>query len=203
MRNYDGDRVKEWAGNSQWRAWRADYARFRKCGYCAWGSEGFWALTIYRAQRGVMKRHPKVLWFPVKLGLAITRKLFTMVTHISLPPEAEIGPGLVIPHVGTIQVSPWARIGADCSIHHVCTIGAGSRPGAAEIGDHVTIGCHTCILGPVKIGSGATIAAGAVVLSDVPANTMAVGIQTSRMVPVQKWSRARREASAAQPCQVG
>ena len=46
---YDRDTVKEWAGDSQWRAIRADYQRFREHGYSGWGSEGFWALAIYHA----------------------------------------------------------------------------------------------------------------------------------------------------------
>jgi serine O-acetyltransferase len=191
MRPYDGDTVKQWAGNSQWRAWRADLARFRKFGYSGWGTEGFWALTVYRLQRGAMKRRPKFLWLPAKVGLAIVRKLLNIVTHICITPQAQIGPGLLIPHVGPIFVSPWAVLGADCAIHHVCTIGVGSRPGGAQIGDHVNIGCHTCILGPVNIGSGAVIAAGAVVLSDVPANTMVVGMQPYRLVPLLNWSAAR------------
>jgi serine O-acetyltransferase len=98
------------------------------------------------------------------------------VTHINLHPNADIGPGLLIPHVGLIQVYPWATIGADCAIHHVCTIGAGSKPGGPVIGDHVMIGCHTCILGPVHVGDGAKIGAGAVVVSDIPAGATAVGV---------------------------
>jgi serine O-acetyltransferase len=176
VKPYDGDKVKAWAGASQWRAWRADLARYQKSGYSGWFSEGFWALTIYRMRRAVNAWRPRVLWWPLRVVLAIKNKLFTMVTHMNLHPQAEIGPGMLIPHVGPIQVFPWARIGADCAIHHVCTIGAGSRPGGPEIGDHVMIGCHTCILGPVKVGDGAKIGAGAVVVTDVPAGATVVGV---------------------------
>jgi serine acetyltransferase len=58
----------------------------------------------------------------------------------------------------------------------VCTIGAGAKPGGPSIGDHVYIGCHTCILGPVTVGDRAKIGAGAVVISDVPAGATAVGV---------------------------
>jgi serine O-acetyltransferase len=176
MHPYDGSKVKEWAGSSQWRAWRADLARFRKHGYSGWGSEGFWALTIYRLQRSIQSLRPKVVWLPLRFFLALVKKFFTTVTHINLCAEAEIGPGMLIPHIGPIQVFPWAKIGANCAIHHVCTIGAGSRPGGPEIGDHVMIGCHSCILGPVKVGDGAKIGAGAVVVSDIPAGASAVGV---------------------------
>jgi serine acetyltransferase len=173
---YDGSEIKEWVGSSQWRAWRADLARFRAHGYSGWGSEGFWALTIYRAQRGVMERRWKQLWLPMRVVLAIVKKLVTIATHINLDCHAEIGPGMLIPHVGPIQVYPWAKIGADCAIHQVCTIGAGSRPGGPVIGDHVYIGCHACVLGPVYVGDGAKIGAGAVVVGDVPAGATAVGV---------------------------
>jgi serine O-acetyltransferase len=176
MKPYNGDTVREWVGDSHFRAWRADLARYRQQGYSGWGSEGFWALTIYRTQRWLGSRQRSALWLPIRLPVAVLKKLLTMVTHINLCPEADIGPGLFIPHVGPIQVFPWAKIGADCSIHQVCTIGAGSRPGGAVIGDHVMIGCHTCILGPVSVGDGAAIGAGAVVVTDIPAGCTAIGV---------------------------
>jgi serine O-acetyltransferase len=173
---YCGNTIKEWSRNSQWRAWRADLARFRKHGYSGWGSEGFWALTIYRIQRGLRGLPAQPLWAPLCMLFAIVRKLVVIVTHISLSPNAEIGPGLLIPHVGPIHVFPLAKIGADCAIHQVCTIGAGSKSGGPVIGDHVMIGCHACILGPVRVGDGARIGAGAVVVRDIPAWSTAVGV---------------------------
>lgn len=173
---YKGDTIKQWAGSSQWRAWRADLARFKAYGYSGWGSEGFWALTIYRLQRSLHQARPRFLWLVPLLAMAVVKKVFTLVTHINLHPDAKIGPGLLIPHVGPIQVFPWATIGADCAIHQVCTIGAGSKPGGPVIGDHVMIGCHTCILGPVKVGDRAKIGAGAVVVRDVPVGTTVVGV---------------------------
>jgi serine O-acetyltransferase len=163
-------------GNSQWRAWRADLARFRAHGYSGWGSEGFWALTVYRLQHGARKLRPRWLWLPLRLLLGIWKKLLTLLTHINLHPDATIGPGTLIPHVGPIQVFPQATIGADCSIHHVCTVGAGAKPGGPVIGDHVNLGCHSCVLGPVTVGHGAKIGAGAVVVTDIPAWSTAVGV---------------------------
>jgi serine O-acetyltransferase len=173
---YDGATIRTWAGESQWRAWRADLARFRKHGYSGWGSEGFWALSVYRMQRVLKAAKPRVLWLPARAIVALVRKVLVMVTHISLHPDAEIGAGTLIPHVGCIQVFPLARVGVDCAIHQICTIGAGSRPGGPRIGDHVYLGCHVCVLGPVTVGDGAVIGAGAVVVSDIPAGATAVGV---------------------------
>src|SRR5438552_1418224 len=107
---YDGDTVKAWAGKSQWTAWRADLARIRKMGYSGWGTEGFWALTIYRLRRSINRARPRMLWMPGRLCMAMINKVFTLVTHINLHPNAEIEPGLIIPHVGPIQVFAWAKI---------------------------------------------------------------------------------------------
>lgn len=181
--HYDGNTVKSWAGSSQWRAWRADLARFKNHGYSGWGSEGFWALTIYRLQRALGNKKPKLLWIIPILIVSAAKKLLTIVTHINLDKGAEIGPGLLIPHVGPIQVFPWATIGADCAIHQVATIGAGAQPGGPTIGDHVYLGAHVCVLGPVFVGDGAKIGAGAVVISDIPPNATAVGIPAKAILP--------------------
>jgi serine O-acetyltransferase len=172
---YDGDTIAQWAGPSQWRALRADLARFKAHGYSGLGSEGFWALAVYRLQRH-LHLHPSPVMLPVSVAAKVVKKLLTLVTHINLHHTASIGPGMLIPHVGPIQVFPGVTIGADCAIHHVCTIGAGAQPGAAVLGDHVMMGCHSCVLGPVTIGDRVNIGAGAVVVSDIPADHTAVGV---------------------------
>jgi acyl-coenzyme A synthetase/AMP-(fatty) acid ligase/serine acetyltransferase len=179
---YDGDKVKEWAGSSQWRALRADLARYKKSGYSGWGSEGFWALALYRTQRVENGLKPRLLWLPLHVALAIAKKLFTAVTHINLEASAEIGAGMLIPHVGPIRIHEGAKIGVDCAIHHVVTVGAGLRPGGARIGDHVLFGCHSCVLGPVRVGDCATIGSGSLVIGDVPAHATAIGVP-ARIMP--------------------
>lgn len=195
---YNGDTVKAWAGDSQWRACRADLARFRKHGYSGWGSEGFWALVIHRLQRVVRQRRPRWLWMPVRLPLSVIDKLFTMVTHIDIHPDAQIGPGLLIPHVGLVRVHGSTKIGADCAIHHVCTIGAGPRPGGATIGDHVLIGCHSSIIGAVTIGDGAVIAANTLVISDVPPGATAMGVPARILPATARYGKLRVEPTASE-----
>ena len=179
---YDRDTVKQWAGNSQWRALQADYQRFRLHGHSGWGSEGFWALAIYRMQRAVGQSRTPWLWAPASVLLAVLRKLLVIVTGVDLHPGAEIGAGLMILHGAQIRVTKGVTIGADCVLGQICTIGAGATPGVAKIGDHVYISPHSCILGPVAIGDGATIAASSLVLSDVPAGHTAIGVP-ARVLP--------------------
>jgi serine O-acetyltransferase len=179
---YDGNAVKSWAGASQLRAFRADFARFKKAGYTGWGSEGIWALALFRLQKVVRRREPAWLWAPLRLVLTILKKILTRVTLIDLHPDAEIGPGLMITHGGPIWVHGSTRIGADCALHHMCTIGAGPSPGGATIGDHVLIGCHTSIIGEVRIGDGAVVAANSLIIDHVPAGSTAIGVP-ARLLP--------------------
>ncbi|MBC8132299.1 MAG: AMP-binding protein [Deltaproteobacteria bacterium] len=192
---YDGDKVKEWVGNSQWRALRADLARYKSAGYSGWGSEGFWALVLYRAQRAERRLKPRLLWLPLHLLLGAVKKLFTALTHMSLEAGADIGGGMLIPHVGPVRIHEESTIGVDCAIHHVVTIGAGTRPGGAQVGDHVLFGCHSCVLGPVRIGSYATIGAGALVIGDVPARGTAIG-NPARILP-GTWRAEEKSADVA------
>jgi serine O-acetyltransferase len=173
---YNGDTIKQWAGDSTLRAIQADLARFKKSGYSGWGTEGFWALLLYRIQRSVRAKHPRWLWKLPTILILIVKKLFTAVTHMDIHPDARVGPGLLIPHVGPLRIHGLTTIGADCAVHHVVTIGAGPTPGGATIGDHVVIGCHSSVIGPVTIGDCSVIAANSLVLSDVPAGSTAIGV---------------------------
>lgn len=189
---YDRATVKRWAGDSQWKALRADYARFRAHGYSGWGSEGLWAIAVYRLQKNVNRCKPRWAWAPITFVLYLVKKIFTILTHISIDHEADIGPGLLIPHLGPIRIHGNTKIGADCSIYHGCTIGAGPEPGGAIIGDHVYISCQSTIIGPVKVGDGAMIGSNSLIITDVPAGATAVGVP-AKILPGAK----RVEALAA------
>ena len=189
---YNRDTVKEWAGDSQWRALKADYQRFREQGYSGWGSEGFWALAIYRAQRALRKSQGRRLWAPAALLLAVLRKALQIVTGLDLHSGADIGAGMLIPHGSQVRVIEHCRIGVDCTLSQVCAIGAGVASGRPKIGDHVYIAPHACIIGAVTIGDGATIAACSLVLSDVPAGQCAIGVP-ARIVPRFNVQRFRTD----------
>jgi serine O-acetyltransferase len=186
--DYNRDTVKHWAGNSQFRALRAELARFRSHGYSGWGSEGFWALAIYRLQRSVLAISNRYVRAVPAVLLYLLRKIFVIATGVDLNPRCEIGPGLLIPHGAQIRIIEYTKIGSDCTIGHLSTIGAGTIPGHATIGDHVYISCHVCILGPVDIGEGATIAASSLVISNVPAGHTAIGVP-AKILPTVKDRR--------------
>jgi serine O-acetyltransferase len=96
-----------------------------------------------------------------------------------LPLRAEIGEGTRFGHRGiAVIVNPRARIGRRCLIRPQVVIGGagdGSH-GVPVLGDDVEIGVGAKILGGIRIGDGARIGANAVVLADVPAGAVAVGV---------------------------
>lgn len=76
-----------------------------------------------------------------------------------------------LPHgINGIVVTHNAVIGKNCTIFHQVTIGEG-RGGAPVIGDNVLIGAGAKIIGGIRIGNNVRIAAGCVVMEDIPDNT--------------------------------
>ena len=79
-------------------------------------------------------------------------------------PINTFGPGLSIPHYGTIIVNGAVRVGANCRLHAGVNIGASAgQTKAPEIGDNVYIGPGAIIFGNIQIASNVTIGANATV----------------------------------------
>ncbi len=100
-------------------------------------------------------------------------------TGIEIHPGAQIGPGLFIDHGMGIVMGETTVIGSNCTIYHQVTLGGtGKDVGKRHptIGDNVLIGAGAKVLGPVTIGHNTRIAAGSVVLKDLPANVTAAGV---------------------------
>ena len=128
--------------------------------------------------------------------LGVIAKVFSMlnviVFGIETSPQVKIGGGLFLPHtVGTVIGAE--RIGDNCTIMQGVTLGA-SEPDMGftaslrpVIGNEVFIGAGAKVIGRVHIGDHAKIGANAVVLRDVPAHSVAVGVPATviaRSAPV-------------------
>jgi serine O-acetyltransferase len=104
-----------------------------------------------------------------------------IVFGLEVPARLPMGMGLVIPHTnGTVIGAGY--IGRNVTIFHQVTLGAkladfgydfALRP---HVGDNVTITAGAKVLGPVRLGDGCTIGANAVVITDIPSGSLAVGI---------------------------
>ena len=100
-------------------------------------------------------------------------------TGIEIHPGATIGRRFVIDHGMGIVIGETAEVGDDVLIYHGVTLGGtGKDQGKRHptIGNNVLISCGAKVLGPFKVGDNSRIAANAVVLSEVPPNSTAVGV---------------------------
>ena len=107
-------------------------------------------------------------------------------TGIEIHPGAKIGKNLFIDHGMGVVIGETSEIGDNVTIYHNVTLG-GSAPSIDSerqrhekrhptIGNDVVIGSGAQIIGPIKVGNNARIAANAVVVKDVPENATMVGI---------------------------
>lgn len=118
-------------------------------------------------------------------NLGLIAKLFAIINvvifGIEVSPKVQIGGGLFLPHtVGTVIGAE--RIGDNCTIMQGVTLGSSepdmgftmsTRP---VIGNDVLIGAGAKVIGRVTVGDHTKIGANAVVLRDVPAYSLAVGV---------------------------
>ncbi len=115
-------------------------------------------------------------------------------TAVDIHPAATIGSGLFIDHAIGVVIGETAEIGTDVTIYQGVTLGgtaleAGKRH--PTVGDRVTLGAGAKVLGPVTIGAGSRIGANAVVVRDVPPDSVVVG------VPGQVIARSRPRSTSA------
>ncbi len=100
-------------------------------------------------------------------------------TGIEIHPGATIGRRFVIDHGTGIVIGETAEIGDDVLIYQGVTLGGtGKDVGKRHptIGSNVMIGAGAKVLGPITVHDNSRIAAGAVVLQEVPEGATAVGV---------------------------
>ena len=143
-----------------------------------WGAQGFWALWVYRFGRwriGLRPRIVRQLLYPLYLFL---HKAVQVTAGIELPCEVRIGHNFVIDHFGGIVISGYASFGDNCRIRNGCVVGLAriDDPCAPTVGHNVDIGAGAKLLGRITIGDNVVIGANAVVVCDVPSDSIAVGV---------------------------
>jgi serine O-acetyltransferase len=143
-----------------------------------WGAQGFWVMIVYRYGRWRYQVRPKILRRFFSLIYHVLFKFVQIVTGIELPCEVPVGRNFVIDHFGGIVISGYAKFGDNCRIRCGVVVGLSrvDEPSAPTIGNNVDIGAGAKLLGPIRIGDNVLIGANAVVLCDVPDNSIAVGV---------------------------
>ncbi|HET7699866.1 MAG TPA: hypothetical protein VFM06_03240 [Candidatus Limnocylindria bacterium] len=124
-------------------------------------------------------------------------------TGCEIRPEAEIGPGLFMPHPNAVMLAP-VRIGRNCILAPLSGLGARGGwddDGMPTVGDNVTIYLHSTVLGPVTIGDDVVIAGYSMVTSDVPAGMLVAGVPAKIVRPLRadEILRQRRPSERGRP----
>ena len=128
-----------------------------------------------RAYRVAHKLYLGKKYFPARAVSQFAK----FITGIEIHPGATIGKGLVIDHGSGVVIGETAEIGDNCTLYQGVTLGGtGKDTGKRHptLGNNVMVGAGAKVLGPFRIGDNSKIAAGAVVLSEIPSNATAVGI---------------------------
>jgi serine O-acetyltransferase len=141
-------------------------------------TEAIWSITMYRFGQYLAEEAPAALRLPLSPIYKLILKVVQLVTGIHLDPPTEAGPGLYIGHYGGIWISPAAVLGSNCNISQGVTIGRAGRAAKAapRLGDRVWVGPNATISGPVRVGSGAVVAANTLVVAHVPENAVVIGV---------------------------
>ena len=133
---------------------------------------GVHALLAYRvSHRLYLSEH----YFSARLVSQLAR----FFTGVEIHPGATIGKALVIDHGAGVVIGETAEIGDNCTLYQGVTLGGtGKDVGKRHptLGDGVMVGAGAKVLGPFTIADGSKVAAGAVVLKEIPENSTAVGI---------------------------
>jgi len=143
-----------------------------------WGAQGFWVMVVYRFGRWRYGVRPLLLRKLFSLIYHILYKIVQMVSGIELPCEVAVGRNFIIDHFGGIIISGYAKFGDNCRIRDGVVVGMRrlEEKCAPTVGNNVDIGSGAKLLGAIKIGDNVLIGANAVVLCDIPQNSIAVGV---------------------------
>jgi len=133
---------------------------------------GLHALWFHRLAHGLWGHH-------LRWAGRLVSNLARWLTGIEIHPGASIGPGLFIDHGMGVVIGETAEIGPDVTLYHGVTLGGtswkkGKRHPTLRQG--VVVGAGAKVLGPITIGERTRIGANAVVVRDVPADAVVVGI---------------------------
>lgn len=120
-------------------------------------------------------------------------------TLIEIHPNARIGKRFFIDHGCGVVIGETTEIGDDCSLYQGVTLGGNVFTKGVKrhptLLNNVTVGAGAKILGAVTIGENCQIGANAVVVKDVPANSIMVGIPAR---PLGKSTKASKSGAKTQ-----
>ncbi len=114
-----------------------------------------------------------------RLAARTFAELTRIFTGVEIHPGAVLGPGLFIDHATGVVIGETAEVGEDVTLFHGVTLGGTGRETGKRhptVGDRVVIGAGAKVLGAIKIGDDSRIGANSVVVKEVPASAVVVGV---------------------------
>ncbi|HVY87026.1 MAG TPA: serine O-acetyltransferase [Caulobacterales bacterium] len=139
--------------------------------------KGYGGLQAYRIAHWLWGQEREVLAFHLQSRIS---ELYSIDIH----PAARIGAGVFIDHAHGIVIGETAVVEDDVSMLHSVTLGGTGKQGGdrhPKVRKGVMIGAGAKILGNIEIGEAARIAAGSVVLEDVPPRCTVAGVPAKRV----------------------
>ncbi|XP_020273455.1 probable serine acetyltransferase 2 isoform X3 [Asparagus officinalis] len=133
--------------------------------------QGYHSLQSYRVAHALWNRGRRVL------ALALQSRI-SEVFSVDIHPAAKIGEGILLDHATGLVIGETAIVGNRVSLMQGVTLGgSGKQVGDRhpKIGQGALIGAGAIILGNITVGEGAMIAAGSLVLKHVPPHSMSAG----------------------------
>lgn len=134
--------------------------------------KGFHALVTHRFAHA--------LWSDGRRDFALyLQSQSSRIFGVDIHPAARVGRGIMLDHASGIVFGETAVVGNNCSFLHSVTLGGTGKEGGdrhPKIGDNVMIGAGAKVLGNITVGNCCRIAAGSVVLQDVPPETTVAGV---------------------------
>lgn len=180
-----------------------DLKRYRDTGDSGkqlWTNFGLWTVAVYRFSHWLnVDRPPTIIRIPLKPIAFFLWKLFEAFFGMRVNPHASIGPGLRIAHSDCVHIGPHAVIGKNCDIAHNVTIGAAGfgKTGDPMLGDNVFVGTGATLIGKIRIGDHARIAANTLVTRDVPDGATVMGVP-GQVVKIRKIEDLTRKDPASE-----
>jgi serine O-acetyltransferase len=135
----------------------------------AWTSDAFLSVVLYRVR-------VRLLVHQVPLVPSVLHRLCMILAQMDIGESVVIRPGVYFPH-GQVVIDGKVEIGTGSVIAPWVTLGLNGKDlDGPTLAQNVFIGTGAKILGPVRLGQSAQVGANAVVLTDVPPHSTAVGI---------------------------
>ncbi len=176
-----------------------DIARYRAKGHAGkdlWLNPAVWSIASYRLGNWLQVKRPSaIVRIPLKVVSFFFMKFCLIFMEMDIDAQATIGGGLYVGHIGGVHINLGAVLGRNCDLAHRITIGASAmgRKGAPTLGDDVYVGTGAVLIGKIKIGNGAKIAANTLVMTNIPDGATVMG------VPGKVIMRAQPKISSTGP----